>query len=299
MATTPDRRPDPALATFGFLAGPRIGEELPVPRPVVSIGKGSQNDVVFPDDSVSTTHARLEYEAGHWRLTDLDSTNGTFVEGVRLAPKVPTPLAYGHSVRFGGVPAAVPRRERGRPRLGEGQLHAPAPRRRRWPRRPAGFRLPVWAFALILLVAGARRLLRAPAGPSSSRRRSPRPRPLAPGPVRPLPGRALNITWHAAGGTDVGRMRSGNEDALRLDAGHGIFLVADGMGGHAAGEVASELVAGTVARTSCRRRGRRASRAASSLEALRQAVLTAHDRIADCCEERPETRAWEPPSPHA
>lgn len=56
------------------------------------------------------------------------------------------------------------------------------------------------------------------------------------------------IRWEAAGASDVGRKRRGNEDAFLVEPGHGVFLVADGMGGHAAGEVASSLASETVGR---------------------------------------------------
>ena len=41
--------------------------------------------------------------------------------------------------------------------------------------------------------------------------------------------------------TDPGRVRSANEDAVRFDANLGLAILADGMGGYAAGEVASRM----------------------------------------------------------
>jgi protein phosphatase len=42
--------------------------------------------------------------------------------------------------------------------------------------------------------------------------------------------------------TDTGRVRAGNEDAWAADVAQGLYIVADGMGGHAAGEIAATLV---------------------------------------------------------
>jgi protein phosphatase len=54
------------------------------------------------------------------------------------------------------------------------------------------------------------------------------------------------IVIESAGITDRGKKRKGNEDALFLEDSMGLYVVADGMGGHLAGEVASKMVVDTM-----------------------------------------------------
>jgi len=56
------------------------------------------------------------------------------------------------------------------------------------------------------------------------------------------------MALEAAGMTDVGLVRNHNEDNFFFDTNLGIFIVADGLGGHAAGEIASKIVVDQVAK---------------------------------------------------
>jgi pSer/pThr/pTyr-binding forkhead associated (FHA) protein len=91
------------LASFLFRSGELKGRRLPVKVPVVNIGRGDYNDVVIADPSVSTMHAKLQRRESIWILTDLGSTNGTFVEGERLTGEAP--LSPGTTLKFGDVSA--------------------------------------------------------------------------------------------------------------------------------------------------------------------------------------------------
>src|SRR2546429_1275604 len=100
-AAAPARPSGAVFAAFLVRSGGLMGQRLPVKTPVVNLGRADYNDIVLPDPSVSTSHAKLQRREGVWVLVDLDSTNGTFVDGERVRGEAP--LAPGATVRLGDV----------------------------------------------------------------------------------------------------------------------------------------------------------------------------------------------------
>ncbi len=82
----------------------------------------------------------------------------------------------------------------------------------------------------------------------------------------------------AAAATDRGRVRPANEDRVFADPKAGVLMVADGMGGHAAGEVASELAVRTISGI-LTGAPRRAPALAQPPEILREAIQRANAAI--------------------
>jgi predicted component of type VI protein secretion system len=80
-------------------AGPTPGKTYPIEKSEIFVGRDVANEVLINDAEVSRRHARISIQAGNYVIEDLGSTNGTFVNGQRLAgPRV---LRVGDTVMFG------------------------------------------------------------------------------------------------------------------------------------------------------------------------------------------------------
>src|SRR5215470_16853631 len=80
-------------------SGPTPGAAYTLEGDQITIGRDSNNEIVINDAEISRRHARLTFQGGKYVLEDLGSTNGTFVNGQRLAgPRV---LKAGEVVSFG------------------------------------------------------------------------------------------------------------------------------------------------------------------------------------------------------
>lgn len=69
-------------------------------KPVMNIGRAPNNDIVIPEQTVSGKHATIHVQKGSFFLTDLGSTNGTFVNGSRIENHL---LKSGDLIKFGAA----------------------------------------------------------------------------------------------------------------------------------------------------------------------------------------------------
>lgn len=65
-------------------AGPTPGKTFPLEVDVITIGREAGNTIVINDAEVSRKHTQLSLQGGKYVLTDIGSTNGTFVNGQRI-----------------------------------------------------------------------------------------------------------------------------------------------------------------------------------------------------------------------
>jgi two-component system, NtrC family, response regulator HydG len=80
------------------ISGALKGQEFQLDKGRVSIGRDASNTIAAPDSAVSRRHCLVEWLDGHAQLTDLESHNGTFVNGIPVSRRT---LAHGDVVRLG------------------------------------------------------------------------------------------------------------------------------------------------------------------------------------------------------
>lgn len=115
--------PQPAAPARSALAPARLlvpasGAAIALPAaPQAVVGRADAVSNFFPDvdltphgaldTGVGRRHARLFVQGGALLVEDLDSTNGTFLNGARLAPRQPAPLGAGDELRLGNLALRV------------------------------------------------------------------------------------------------------------------------------------------------------------------------------------------------
>ncbi|WP_105566743.1 FHA domain-containing protein FhaB/FipA [Microbacterium halophytorum] len=111
-ATPP--RPTPHVAATGpattssvsrivITSGPKAGLEVPLGAEPLTIGRSSEAGLVIRDDYTSGHHARLVLWGDQWMIQDLDSTNGTMLDGEKVSPSQPAAVQIGTPIKVGAT----------------------------------------------------------------------------------------------------------------------------------------------------------------------------------------------------
>ena len=80
-------------------SGPTVGAIYPLEGDLITIGRDSANTIQINDAEISRRHARMQFQGGKYVIEDGGSTNGTHVNGQRLA--APYVLKSGDVISFG------------------------------------------------------------------------------------------------------------------------------------------------------------------------------------------------------
>jgi len=90
-----------AVSRIVITSGPKAGLELPLGDEPLTIGRSSESGLVIRDDYTSSHHARLVLWGNQWMIQDLDSTNGTWHDGIRVT--APVPVKVGAPIKVGAT----------------------------------------------------------------------------------------------------------------------------------------------------------------------------------------------------
>jgi hypothetical protein len=99
-APEPINLPDTQLIAIGAIVAPD-GTRRPLSDATCTIGRATENTITVPDAQASRRHAEIRFEKGRHVIVDLGSTNGTLVNGEKLA--APRVLAHGDQITLGTI----------------------------------------------------------------------------------------------------------------------------------------------------------------------------------------------------
>jgi len=97
-----EKQKSPVVGWFVALTGPQKGEDFRIREGPNTIGSAPDADIVLHDSAISGKHASLRYKDNKFTITDLDSTNGTFLND-RADPIAREELKDNDTVRLGDV----------------------------------------------------------------------------------------------------------------------------------------------------------------------------------------------------
>ncbi|MBN2719000.1 MAG: GGDEF domain-containing protein [Deltaproteobacteria bacterium] len=80
--------------------GPQLGKKWELGEEAITIGRDSSNHIVIPKNAVSRRHAKVALEGDTRIITDLQSTNGSYLNG---RPIISAPLNQGDQIKIGGT----------------------------------------------------------------------------------------------------------------------------------------------------------------------------------------------------
>jgi MoxR-like ATPase len=168
------------MAKLIFQSGPLAGQDIELPAAEFLIGRQDECDLQIPNPVVSSRHALITPQGDHWTLTDLDSANGTLVNGQKVKGTIT--LKHGDSIEIGGIRMGAIMAER--------PAAAPAPAAAAKPATPPA-PAPVAAKpAAPAVPSAAKPATPAPAAPAAAK---PAPAAPAPAPAKPAPARAVAV----------------------------------------------------------------------------------------------------------
>lgn len=99
-----------------ILSQNRTARTIRLKQNTFTLGRTEQNEVVIDGENVSRQHARLTHTTNGWQVTDLGSTNGTYIGDRRLQPDLPTLLPLNQPVQIGEFALHIEHKDKPAPR---------------------------------------------------------------------------------------------------------------------------------------------------------------------------------------